>query len=86
MARLLSEFFTSKYNIHIPEFTTAHFEHTFHLEGLIAHDSKDPVVPFVEGKKLANAWTKATFIATKNLGHSMHNEALYDQITAFTTA
>ena len=86
MTRLLYEFFTTKYNIHIPEFTTAHFEHTFHLEGLIAHDSKDPVVPFVEGKKLANAWTKATFIATKNLGHSMHNEALYDQITAFTTA
>ncbi|MCX6184882.1 MAG: alpha/beta hydrolase [Flavobacterium sp.] len=84
MARLLNEFFTTKYRIHIPEFTTAHFEKTFALEGLIAHDSTDPVVPYVEGKKLARAWTKAQFITTENLGHSMHDEYLYEQITTFT--
>jgi pimeloyl-ACP methyl ester carboxylesterase len=85
MARLLNEFFTTKYRIHIPEFTTAHFEKTFALQGLIAHDSTDPVVPYVEGKKLAQAWTKAQFISTENLGHSMHDEYLYEQITTFTT-
>jgi pimeloyl-ACP methyl ester carboxylesterase len=85
MARLLNEFFTTKYNIHIPEFTTAHFENSFALEGLIAHDSTDPIVPYVEGKKLAHAWTKAQFITTENLGHSMHDEYLYEQITTFTT-
>jgi len=84
MARLLNEFFTTKYRIHIPEFTTAHFEKTFALQGLIAHDSTDPVVPYVEGKKLAQAWTKAQFITTENLGHSMHDEYLYEQITTFT--
>ncbi len=83
MARLLNEFFTTKYSIHIPEFTTAHFEKTFALQGLIAHDSTDPVVPYVEGKKLAQAWTKAQFITTENLGHSMHDEYLYEQITTF---
>lgn len=86
MARLLAEFFTTNFGIHIPEFTTAHFTSCFALQGLIAHDSTDPVVPFAEGKKLANAWTSAQFITTENLGHSMHDEYLYDQITAFTTA
>jgi len=85
MARLLFDFFSSNFGIHIPEFTTAHFENTFVLEGLIAHDSTDPVVPYVEGKKLAQAWTKAQFITTENLGHSMHDEYLYEQITTFTT-
>lgn len=84
MARLLFDFFTHKYNIHIPEFTTAHFNNTFVLEGMIAHDSRDPIVPYVEGKKLANAWKKAQFITTQNLGHSMHDEYLYEQITTFT--
>lgn len=86
MARLLAEFFTTNFGIHIPEFTTAHFSTAFRLTGLIAHDKTDPVVPYVEGEKLAKAWTSAQFIATENLGHSMHSEELYDQITAFTTA
>jgi pimeloyl-ACP methyl ester carboxylesterase len=85
MARLLFDFFSSNFSIHIPEFTTAHFTNSFSLQGLIAHDSTDPVVPFAEGKKLANAWTSAQFISTENLGHSMHDEYLYEQITTFTT-
>jgi pimeloyl-ACP methyl ester carboxylesterase len=52
---------------------------------MIAHDEEDPVVAFAEGQKIANHWKNATWVTTQGLGHSMHNEVLYQQVVAELT-
>ncbi len=40
-----------------------------HESALVIHDEEDRVLPFKEGKAVAEAWPGATFLATKGLGH-----------------
>ena len=40
-----------------------------HESALVIHDEEDRVLPFKEGKAVAEAWPGATFVATKGLGH-----------------
>ncbi|HSD14626.1 MAG TPA: alpha/beta hydrolase [Flavobacterium sp.] len=81
--QLLTEKFTERFNIHPSDFSGKKFAATFNLKGLIAHDVDDDVVAFNEGKEIANAWKSAKFIETKGLGHSLHDEKLYQQINIF---
>lgn len=81
--QLLTEKFTERFNIHPSEFSGKKFASTFNLKGLIAHDVDDDVVAFNEGKEIASAWKSAKFIETKGLGHSLHDEKLYQQINIF---
>jgi pimeloyl-ACP methyl ester carboxylesterase len=72
-----------KFNIDIEAFSAKLFLKTVSLPGIIAHDVHDEVVAFSEAKKLASSWKTATFIETKGLGHSMHDDGLYQKIIAF---
>ena len=36
-----------------------------------------------EAKKIASNWKDATFIETRGLGHSMHDDILYNKIYSF---
>jgi pimeloyl-ACP methyl ester carboxylesterase len=67
----------------IEDFSGRKFASTFSIKGLIAHDANDDVVSISEGKKIAEAWKSAQFIETKGLGHSMHDDALYQNIYQF---
>ncbi|UOK43846.1 MULTISPECIES: alpha/beta hydrolase [Flavobacterium] len=81
--QLLTEKFTERFNLHPSEFSGKRFASTFNLKGLIAHDIDDDVVAFNEGREIANAWKSAKFIETKGLGHSLHDEKLYQLINIF---
>ncbi|MGX7668174.1 alpha/beta hydrolase [Flavobacterium pedocola] len=81
--QLLKQRFTERFHISPSEFSGKRFASTFNLKGLIAHDIDDDVVSFNEGKKIAEAWKSAQFIQTKGLGHSMHDEHLYQKIYDF---
>ncbi|KGO90267.1 alpha/beta hydrolase [Flavobacterium suncheonense] len=81
--QLLKQRFTERFQISPSEFSGKRFASTFNLKGLIAHDVDDDVVSFNEGKKIAEAWKSAQFIETKGLGHSMHDEHLYQKIYHF---
>jgi len=59
------------------------FSSDLNTKGLIVHDSNDTVVSFEEAKKIAGSWKNADFIETKGLGHSMHDENLYNYIVTF---
>jgi triacylglycerol esterase/lipase EstA (alpha/beta hydrolase family) len=64
-------------------FSAKHFASKINTRGLIAHDISDSVVAYEEGKKIASVWKDSIFIETKGLGHSMHDEDLYQKITQF---
>lgn len=80
---LLQEKFTERFQIRPSEFSGKKFASHFKLKGLIAHDIEDDVVAFSEGKNIAEAWESSQFVETKGLGHSMHDEHLYQKICSF---
>jgi predicted alpha/beta hydrolase family esterase len=83
MVKLLEDHFLEKFSIKLAEFSGKIFGKKLNVHGLIAHDVDDTVVAIGEGKKIAESWTNASFIQTKGLGHSMHDEGLYHQVSTF---
>lgn len=83
MEQLLERHFMEKFNYKFDDFSAQIFGKNLNLEGIIAHDIDDTIVAFAEGKKIAGSWKNATFIETKGLGHSMHDDELYQKITHF---
>lgn len=79
----LAKYTKERFNISIDEFSASKFLENTTIPGIVAHDTEDNVVLFNEGKKLANAWKTAQFIETKGLGHSMHDDQLYQTIIDF---
>lgn len=79
----LKAIIVDRFDIQPSDFSGKKFAATFNLKGLIAHDIDDDVVAFNEGKEIANAWKSSQFIETKGLGHSLHDEHLYQQISDF---
>ena len=80
MLRLLEGYFVERFNFAFEEFSGGRFAQKFKLTGVIAHDLEDTVVAFDEGRKIARGWQGATFIETRGLGHSMHDEDLYRKL------
>ncbi|WP_395042958.1 alpha/beta fold hydrolase [Flavobacterium sp.] len=72
-----------RFNLTIDELSASKFLKDSTISGLIAHDIDDNVVLFEEGEKISNSWKNAKFIETKGLGHSMHDENLYQTIVEF---
>ena len=83
MVHLLENHFLQKFKFKFDDFSGQIFGKSLTIEGLIAHDVDDTIVAFDEGKKIASSWKNATFIETRGLGHSMHDDQLYQKITHF---
>jgi hypothetical protein len=83
MFSLLDRNFANRFNFKIEDFSGQKFASQFNVSGLIAHDTTDDVVAFEEGKKIASSWKNSQFIATKGLGHGMHDDELYQKVIAF---
>ena len=80
---LLEKYFITTFNFKPNEFSGKIFGQKLKLKGLIAHDTDDTVVAFEEANKIAGSWKHAEFITTTGLGHSMHDDKLYQRVTAF---
>ncbi len=83
MLDLLEQYFSDRFKIRTSEFSGRIFGSTLRAQGMIAHDIEDDVVSFAEARKIAGSWKSATFIETRGLGHSMHDVALYEKVSAF---
>jgi pimeloyl-ACP methyl ester carboxylesterase len=83
MYPLLEKRYLENFKAKLDYFSAASLAKEIKIEGIIAHDTSDTVVAFEEGKKIAHNWKNSRFITTKNLGHSMHEEALYKEIYQF---
>ena len=75
--------FIERFRFSLDEFSGQIFGKHIKLKGIIAHDVNDEVVSFEEAKKIAGSWTNATFIETRGLGHSMHDDDLYRKVADF---
>ncbi len=83
MVKLLESYFFNRFKIKLNEFSGKIFGQNISVSGIIAHDIADDVVLFEEARKIASGWKAATFIETKDLGHSMHNDQLYNQVSEY---
>lgn len=83
IVRMLEDHFIEKFRFKIDEFSGKIFGSAISVKGMVAHDIDDDVVSFEEGKKIAGSWKSATFIETKGLGHSMHDDELYKKVSQF---
>jgi pimeloyl-ACP methyl ester carboxylesterase len=83
IAKDLEEKYSRRYKQKLEDFSARKFASTIKVQGLIAHDVDDDVVSINEGKKIAEAWANARFLQTKGLGHSMHDDNLYQNIYQF---
>ena len=81
--KLLQNKFIEKFSININEFSAHQFAQNIPIKTLIAHDIHDTIVAVTEGQKLASGFKNVTYIETSQLGHSLHNDALYLKINTF---
>ena len=72
-----------KFNMKIDDFSAHLFSENLIQKTFIAHDALDGVVLISESRKIAKSLKNAVFIETKGLGHSMHDDALYEKIRQF---
>jgi esterase/lipase len=73
----------NRFNIKIENFNASDFLKDCTIRGIVAHDQKDYMVLVEEGKKIANSWKTSELVITNGLGHSMHDDNLYEKIVAF---
>jgi len=83
MKNLLHTKFSEKLNAEINQFSMATFAKEIEIPGLIIHDVDDEIVKFAEGQKISNAWQNTELIQTKGLGHSLHDQNVYEKIVDF---
>lgn len=79
----LEAYYQHKFHIALDDFAGHKFAANFKQKALIAHDSKDKIVPVTEGRKYAQTWKDAIYIETRGHGHSLHDVKLYQKIIAF---
>ena len=77
------EYCFKNFNFNVNQFSSKIFVSKIKTRGLIVHDIDDDIVFFEEGKKISNAWKDSIFIETKGLGHSMHDDELYQKVSNF---
>ncbi len=75
--------YTQFLNQHLDLFSSKEFVSKIDVKGLLAHDIDDNVVLFDEGEKIVEAWKDVIFIATKGLGHKLHDDDLYRKVAKF---
>ena len=84
--KLFKNYIENRFNIDIDTFKGSDFAKQIETKTLVIHDKNDKIVLFDEGKKFENNFKNGTFIATENLGHSLHNDELYQTIIQFLEA
>lgn len=83
ISKSLEAHYLNNFKLSLEQFSGKIFASKLNIKGLIAHDIDDSVVLFEEGKKIAGAWKNVVFIETKGLGHSMHDDELYNKVSHF---
>ncbi len=79
----LDRFIHERFGFTIQEFSTSEFVKTNTKKGLLIHDELDAIAPFHASEKVHANWKDSTFITTKGLGHSMHQDEVNESIISF---
>ncbi len=79
----LDKYIEGRFGFHIRDFSTSEFARSNTSKGLLIHDRSDRIAPFHASEKVQGNWKGSILIATEGLGHSMHQDAVNQQITDF---
>ncbi|MCJ7465199.1 MAG: alpha/beta hydrolase [Maribacter sp.] len=79
----LDTYVQKRFGFRIQEFSTSDFVRTNTKKGLLLHDKQDNITPYHASFKVHANWKNSQLISTEGLGHSMHQEAVNDQILDF---
>lgn len=72
-----------RFGFTVAEFSSSRFAEKNTKKGLLFHDEEDKLAPFHASEAVHAHWKNSTFVRTKGLGHSMHQEHINDQIVDF---
>ncbi|PCJ94528.1 MAG: alpha/beta hydrolase [Flavobacteriaceae bacterium] len=81
--KALDNYFIERFGFKVADFSTSKFVQSNTKKGLLFHDELDAIAPFHASEKVHANWQGSTFIKTKGLGHSMHQEEVNNKIVAF---
>jgi pimeloyl-ACP methyl ester carboxylesterase len=81
--RDLDDYIHDRFGFRIHEFSTSDFVRKNTKKGLLLHDKFDAITPYHASIKVQANWKNSRLISTEGLGHSMHQEAVNDQILDF---
>jgi len=79
----LEDYFMERFGYHFADFSSPKFARDIPAKGLLIHDELDAVAPIYCSEQVHANWKNSTFIRTKGLGHSLHQDKVRDQIVAF---
>ncbi|MBT8306798.1 MAG: alpha/beta hydrolase [Maribacter sp.] len=79
----LDDLFKSLFDFRIHEFSTSEFKGHLPKKGLVIHDEEDTIAPFSASESVHAAWENSSFLKTKGLGHSMHQNKVNLHIMDF---
>lgn len=79
----LENTFSEKFKRQVNDFSANKFAMDIATKALVVHDIHDTIVALSEAEKIKSNWKNATYIETKNLGHSLHDDALYQKLIDF---
>lgn len=81
----LDNYLFSEFGFHIREVSSARYVESNTKKGLLFHDRSDNIAPYHASDSVHTAWKGSRLYSTDGFGHSMHQNEVNDQITAFLT-
>lgn len=78
--------FEEKFGYPAEYFTLSNLMSSVPYHGLIIHDEMDDIASFKGAQLLHEKWNNSSFLATKNLGHSLQGRSVYAKIVSFLNA
>jgi len=79
----LDAIFLNRYDIQSASFSTANHLSNCTIDGIIVHDQTDDITPYPESLEIEAHWDKGIHIPTKNLGHSLKDDRIIQQICRY---
>jgi len=67
----------------VQDFSSSRFVKNNTKKGLLIHDELDKLAPFHASEQVHADWQDSTFIRTKGLGHSLHQQHINERIVGF---
>ena len=83
LKKYLTAEFGRQLDFPIENFSAIRFAADIKIPALVIHDKTDDIVSFDESQKIIKHWRDVTFVETENLGHSLHDDQLYQRIADY---
>lgn len=82
----LNQYILKRFGFQIHEFSSSRFAKSNTKKGLLFHDRFDVLAPYHASEQVSANWKGSELVSTEGLGHSMHQDAVNDQIIEFLEA